>query len=142
MAGAATSWRRRRPVIAWQQAHGSDRPWLREDFVDLIVRLQQQRQTTPVPTPSGAALRPVAAVYASARVLPWPIAFLVRPLGFIEPTAARRISYADSLAFEQVHQAVYREHGFELVDVPASTVPDCRAGVEAHLAAEEKLRWG
>lgn len=68
-----------------------------------------------------------------------PVALLVRPLGFIESTAARRISYADSLAFEQVHEAVYREHGFQLLDVPAATVPDRVAVVEAHLS-EEKLR--
>lgn len=36
-------------VIARQQARGTDEPWLRDDFVDLIVRLQQWRQTTSVP---------------------------------------------------------------------------------------------
>jgi len=64
--------------------------------------------------------------------------FLIRPLGFIEPTAARRITYADSLPFEQVHEAVYQEHGFELVDVPASSRSHRVAVVEAHLAAEGK----
>lgn len=29
--------------------------------------------------------------------------FLIRQLGFAEPTAARRISYQDSLLFEAVH---------------------------------------
>lgn len=48
-----------------------------------------------------------------------PTAFLVRPLGFIRPTTARRISYGDSLTFQAVHQAVYRDHGFTLVDIPA-----------------------
>jgi predicted ATPase len=65
-----------------------------------------------------------------------PVAFLVRPLGFIEPTAARQISYADSLTFEKVHEAAYREHGFELVDVAASSLTDRVAIVEARLAAE------
>jgi predicted ATPase len=37
--------------------------------------------------------------------------FFIRPLGFIVPTAARRISYDDSLAFEAVHEAIYRDHG-------------------------------
>jgi predicted ATPase len=44
--------------------------------------------------------------------------FLIRPIGFVERTAARRISYADSLVFERLHEVVYREHGFEIFDVP------------------------
>lgn len=146
-------------VIARQQAQGCDEPWLRDDFVDLIVRLQQQRQTT-VPDTVGVQLydrsplctlalahylgRTVTPLLAQevARVLRErvyePVAFLVRPLDFIEPTAARRISYADSLVFEQVHEQVYRSHGFQLLDVPAATVPDRVAAVEARLSAEAK----
>jgi predicted ATPase len=145
-------------VIAGQQARGIAEPWLRGDFVDLIARLQQQRQKTPVPDTVGVQLydrsplctlalarylgRPVTPVLAAEvdRVLREqvyePAVFLIRPLGFIEPTAARRISYADSFAFEQVHEAVYREHRFELVDVPASSLSDRVAIVEAHLAAD------
>jgi predicted ATPase len=67
-----------------------------------------------------------------------PAVFLVRPLGFIETTDARQISYADSLAFEKVHEAAYREHGFELVDVPAGSLTDRVAIVEAHLVAGQK----
>ena len=33
-------------------------------------------------------------------------------------TAARRISFADSLAFERVHEETYRDLGFRLVDIP------------------------
>jgi len=58
---------------------------------------------------------------------------LVRPLGFIEPTAARRISYQESLAFEAVHEATYREHGFTLLDVPAGPVSQRVTILEAHL---------
>lgn len=39
--------------------------------------------------------------------------------GFVRPAAARQISLEDSLAFEQVHEQVYRDLGFQLVDVPA-----------------------
>ena len=35
--------------------------------------------------------------------------FLIRPLGFVTATPARRISYQDSLHFAAVHKAVYRE---------------------------------
>lgn len=147
-------------VITRQQAGGSDEPWLCDDFIDLIVRLQQQRQRAPVRATVAVQLydrsplctlalahylgRPVTPVLAQevSRVLREqvyePTVFLLRPLGFIEPTAARRISYAASLAFEQVHEAVYQELGFELVDVPASSLSDRIAVVEAQIAAEEK----
>jgi hypothetical protein len=42
------------------------------------------------------------------------------PIGFIEPTAAGRISYAGSLAFESVHEAACREHGFEITSIQAA----------------------
>ena len=44
----------------------------------------------------------------------------VRNLGFCEPTSARRISFEESLVFERVHEEVYRELGYQLVDVPAA----------------------
>ncbi|HET7012957.1 MAG TPA: AAA family ATPase [Streptosporangiaceae bacterium] len=52
--------------------------------------------------------------------------FLIRPLGFIEPTAARRISYEDSLRFEQIHEAIYARLNFRLIDVNPDS-PEARA---------------
>lgn len=59
--------------------------------------------------------------------------FFIRNQGFILATAARRISFADSLAFERVHEQTYRALGFELIDIPAGPLagrvalilPDC-----------------
>ena len=59
--------------------------------------------------------------------------FFVRLLGFIEATAVRRISYADSQAFERMHEDCYRRLGFDLVDVPAGTVAERAAAVGAHI---------
>jgi predicted ATPase len=64
--------------------------------------------------------------------------FLVRPLGFIEATAARRISYADSLVFEKVHEAVYAGHGFELIEVPPAPVTERAAIIAGHIAARQR----
>jgi predicted ATPase len=50
--------------------------------------------------------------------------FFVRGLGFVTPTAARRISLADAAAFEKVHEDTYRELGFRLIDVAAGPVAD------------------
>jgi len=54
--------------------------------------------------------------------------FFIRPIGFIEPTAARRISYQDSLRFEQIHEAEYTRLGFELIDIGPGT-PQARAAL-------------
>ena len=43
--------------------------------------------------------------------------FFVRNLGFVSPTQARRISFEESLRFEQIHEEVYRESGFNLIFV-------------------------
>ena len=44
---------------------------------------------------------------------------VVRNLGFCEPTAARRISFQESLVFEKIHEQSYRDFGYELIDIPA-----------------------
>ena len=54
--------------------------------------------------------------------------FLIRPLGSLTTTPARRISYQHSPGSAAVHKAVYREHDFRLIDVPADQV-DKRAPV-------------
>lgn len=77
-------------------------------------------------TPSAA----LTAAAARAADIYQPAVFLVRPLGFMTPTAARRISYADALRFATIHEDVYREHGFTLVDVPKATVAERVAQVE------------
>lgn len=57
--------------------------------------------------------------------------FFVRPLGFIVPTAARRICYGDSLKFETIHEAVYRDHDFKIVNVAAGVVEQRVTAIEA-----------
>ena len=51
-------------------------------------------------------------------------------------TVARRISYWDSLVFEAVHEVVYRDHGFEIVDVAAGEVGQRVAAIEARVGQE------
>jgi predicted ATPase len=79
--------------------------------------------------PSAALL--AAAAGAAARYQP--AVFLVQPLGFITPTAVRRISYADSLRFAAIHEDVYREYGFTLAEVPPAPVAERVALVERRL---------
>jgi predicted ATPase len=142
-------------VIAAEHARGVDEPWMDLSFIDKIIELQRVRQLA-----AGEADRLVqifdrspACTLALARFVGHPISaglsaevarivdegvyerqvFLVRPLGFVEPTAARRISYQDSLEFERVHEQVYADLGFVLVDIPPGE-PESRA-----LAVEELI---
>jgi predicted ATPase len=60
-----------------------------------------------------------------------PEVFFVRNRGVVEPTAARRISFAESLAFERLHEEVYRDLEFTLIEVPAGPVRQ-RAALVLH----------
>jgi predicted ATPase len=144
-------------VIAVEQRRGADEPWREDGFLGQITDLQLRRLAVVPPGDPAVQVhdRSVLCTLALARFLDLPVsaglsravervvrehlyepaAFLVRPIGFVTPTAARRIGYAESLAFERVHEQVYREHGFELVDVPAAPVADRAEAIVARLAA-------
>lgn len=141
-------------VIALEQALGQDEPWTSPSFIDKIVTLQRQRQTrlpatgtvffdrSPVCTlalsrylgfPASALLTAELDRIAAERVYA-PAVFFLRNQGTIRPTAARRISYTDSLAFEQLHEDTYRELGFRLIEIPPAPLPNRAARVERHAA--------
>jgi len=50
--------------------------------------------------------------------------FLIRNLGFVTPTEARRISFEDTVRFEKIHQDTYRDLGFEPVSVEPGTLAE------------------
>ena len=122
-------------VIALEQALGRDEPWTDPGFIDRIVALQKQRQRTagdgffdrsPVCAwalgeflgfPPSPALRAEMARIAAERIYEAQV-FFIQTLGFVTPTAARRISYEDALRFEQVHLETYRRFGYQLVMIP------------------------
>jgi predicted ATPase len=132
-------------VIALGQAMGEPRPWDKPEFLEQITALQRQRELGE-PDAAGVSFfdRSPVCTLALARFLgrgvPALLAaeltrlsqeavyarrvFFVRSQGFVEPTSARRISYAEALEFERTHEQVYREFGFELVDVPAAPLAD------------------
>ncbi|WP_433383791.1 AAA family ATPase [Actinoplanes sp. CA-142083] len=132
-------------VIALGQALGDPRPWERPDFAERILRLQRQRASdaygesvvffdrSPVCTlalcrysdrePPDGLLHEIDRYERTA--------FLVRNRGFVEPTAARRITLAQSLVFERIHEETYRELGFELIEVPPAPLPERVALIEA-----------
>jgi predicted ATPase len=130
-------------VIGREQARGCAEPWQDPGFIDKITELQRQRQRQAVAGDAPAQVydRSPLCTVALARHLGYPLTallaeeitrmirervyaqpvFLLSPLGFIQPTAARRISYHDAVRFGALHEQVYREHGFEIVHVVPGT---------------------
>jgi predicted ATPase len=139
-------------VIASEQERGEAEPWTHASFIDKIVALQRQRQTqtaaaattiqiydrSPICThalsiylghPVSSALSTEIGRIAREQIYERRV-FFVRNLGFCEPTAARRISFEDSLEFERVHRESYHAFGYELIDIPAGEVADRVAAIK------------
>ncbi|MCX4512969.1 AAA family ATPase [Streptomyces sp. NBC_01619] len=142
-------------VIAHAQARGEDEPWTRTSFIDDIVVLQRQRQLeASAAAPVHVFDRSPVCTHALATYLGWPVSrslimeleritsegiyerqvFFVRNLGFCEPTAARRISFEESLVFERIHEQSYRAFGYELIDIPADDLARRVAAVSSVIA--------
>jgi predicted ATPase len=138
-------------VISSEQERGVAEPWQADGFIDKIVSVQRRREQELVPGGARVQIfdRSPLCTLALARYLQHPATpalaehvaritreqlyeravFFIRPIGFIEPTAARRISYSDSLVFERLHETAYRDHGFEIVNVPAGDVTSRAAAI-------------
>ena len=145
-------------VIALRFALGQASPWEQPRFVEDIVDLQRQRQLARTMAPGEvvffdrspictlalsrySGLEPAAEVTAEVdRALRLhvyePAVFFVEKLGSIEKTAARQISFTESLRFERIHRETYAELGFELVSVPPGEV---RARADHVLATVREL---
>jgi predicted ATPase len=132
-------------VIAAAQAQGTIQPWKDPSFIDLVAKLQRDRQIRASYQPDEFQFHDRCAVCtaALAAYVGYPVSpflagelerikretiyehqvFFIRSLGFITPTEARRISLEDALRFEQIHEEVYRDFGFKLVPIdPASLI--------------------
>jgi predicted ATPase len=153
-------------VIALRQAYGRPNPWRDPSFLDDVLALQLRRAAaargrtvffdrSPVCTLALARysdLPPSPALTAAAAATSGRTVFFVRHLGFVERTAARRISLADALRFERIHEETYRELGFDLVDVPAGPMDErlarigetlaCGGGQEFRTATTQPGTWG
>jgi predicted ATPase len=141
-------------LIAKRQAEGVPEPWAQPGFVEGVADLQRQRLEWA--SRSGDAVqfhdRSIFCTLALSKYLavPCPDAllceaervrreglyelrvFFLRNLGFIEPTAARRITFEETGRFEKMHEEVYCEWGFERIAIEAAPVSD---RVRAILAA-------
>ena len=131
-------------IIALRQAQGIAEPHTQASFIDHIVNLQKQRQMQVADLASKVQFydRSPICTYALAVWLNFPISatlanemariekeqifqkqvFFIENLGFCEPTAARRISFEDSLKFEKVHEEIYRYFGYECIRIAPQDV--------------------
>jgi len=145
-------------IIALKQAQGHEEAWSKPSFIDEITSLQRTRllQSSYWPGEVQFHDRSIFCTAALSDYLGHPRSpalsrelervaakgwfqrevFFVRSLGFVTPTAARRISLEDAIRFERVHEEVYRDFGFQMIDVePAS--PSHRADrVKQYLRAK------
>lgn len=133
-------------VIALDQARGETESWRSPSFIDAILALQLRRLELSAKLPGAIQFHDRSPVcthalavhlgYAVPRTLSEAIerllnerlfekkVFFIENLGFVEPTAARRITFAESLAFERVHEQSYRHFGFDLVRIPAKPLSE------------------
>ena len=133
-------------VIALWQAKGIAEPWTRPEFIDAVVSLQQTRERRVVCATGLIQFhdRSVVCTAALADYLGFPrpqnllqelrrvraenvfqsrVLFL-KNLGFITPTDARRITYEETVRFEQIHEQTYRDLGFEITLIDPGSVSD------------------
>jgi predicted ATPase len=133
-------------VIAAAQAQGTVQPWTQPSFIDVVAKLQRDRQIQASDQPDEVQFhdRCVVCTAALAVYLGYPLTpflvseldrvkkeaiyqtqvFFIRNLGFITPTEARRISFEESVRFEKIHEDTYRDFGFELVAVEPGSVQE------------------
>ena len=126
-------------IIALRNAQGIGEPHTQASFIDDITNLQKQRQLRVAGWESGIQFydRSPICTYALSRWLDILISktlademeriasgqiyqkqvFFIENLGFCEPSAARKITFEDSLKFEKVHEETYRSFGYECIKV-------------------------
>ncbi len=133
-------------VIAAAQAQGTAEPWRDPSFIDVIAKLQRDRQVRASHYPDEVQFHDrcvmctaALAVYLGYSCSPFLTSelervkreliyqnrvFFIRNLGFVTPTQARRISFEETVRFEKIHEEIYRDFGFELVSVEPGSLSE------------------
>jgi predicted ATPase len=140
-------------VIAAAQVQGTVQPWTHPSFIDVVAKLQRDRQIRASHQPDEVQFhdRCVVCTAALAIYLGYPFSsfltseleriqkeaiyqnrvFFIRNLGFVTPTEARRISFEETVRFEKIHEETYRNLGFELVSVARGSLVERVSSIEA-----------
>ncbi|QBD81286.1 ATPase [Ktedonosporobacter rubrisoli] len=126
-------------VIALEQRSGNAEPWVYPGFIETIVRLQKQRQLaalgghdalqwydrSPICTlalsrdlgysPCSALLEEIERIERE-NIYQLQV-FFIENLGFCQPTEARKITFAEALVFEKIHEECYISLGYDLIRI-------------------------
>lgn len=143
-------------IIALEQTRGIAEPWTDPGFIDRVVDLQRRRQLRAASLPDEVQFHDRSAVCtaALAAYLGYPVSpalaeelarierdavferrvFMIRSLGFVTPTAARRITQEQAMRFEAIHEQTYRARGFEIVPIFAGSVLDRVTAITAEIS--------
>lgn len=147
-------------LIALSQAQGIVEPWTHPSFVDSVCDLQKRRLIHSSQEPVEVQLHDRSAICTAALAvyLEFPRSaalsreleriqfegiyqskvFFLRNLGFVAPTAARRISFDETLRFEDIHEEIYRRFGFDLVFVEPASLSDRVAAIRNSIHASPR----
>ena len=140
-------------VIAAAQARGTAEPWMHPSFIDEVAHLQRDRQMRTACQRDEiqfhdrcAVCTAALAVYLGYPCSPFLAAelervkneaiyqsqvFFIRNLGFVTSTEARRISFEETVRFEEIHEETYRDFGFELVPVEPGSLMERVSTIKA-----------
>ena len=143
-------------IIALRQAQGIAEPWTHPSFIDDIANLQKHRQMriadvqevqfydrSPLCTHALSVWLgfPISTILADEmeritkeRVYQKQV-FFIENLGFCEPSAARKITFEDSLKFEKVHEETYRSFGYESIRIAPSDLAARVEQIRRHVLA-------
>ena len=66
--------------------------------------------------------------------------FFIENLGFCEPTAARKISFEESLKFEKIHLDTYAKFGYKCIKIPPASVNDRVNMIYEHVPEAENWK--
>lgn len=133
-------------VIAAAHAQGTLQPWTNPSFIDLVAKLQMDRQIRASYQPDQVQFHDrcvfctaALAVYLGHPYTPFLASelqrikkeaiyqqqvFFIRNLGFITPSEARRISFEETVCFEKIHQEIYQGLGFELISIERGSLAE------------------
>ena len=145
-------------IIALWQAKGIAEPWTRPEFIDAIVSLQQTRQHRAACAADAVQFhdRSVLCTAALADYLGFDrspnllqelrrvkeenlfqnTVLFLKNLGFITRTDARRITYEETVRFEQIHEQTYRDLGFQITLIDPGSVSERAERIKRTLLLE------
>lgn len=133
-------------IITSNQAKGILEPWTKPGFINKIIKVQKQRQATPLEATFAVQFydRSPICTYALSQYLGLEPTdelldeierlereqiyqnkvFFIENLGFCTPTSARKISFEESLVFEKIHMNVYSKFGHTCIKIAPKTVEE------------------